>query len=89
MVDRGEGMGLRGTLNLLSARATVAEARGEVAVAAARYGEAIEGWHAYGHLLEEADALLGRARCSGDGGAAAADRARAAGLLRSLGVAAV
>ena len=36
MVDRGEGVGLRGTLNLLSARATVAEARGQVAVAATR-----------------------------------------------------
>jgi hypothetical protein len=76
---------LRGALNLLSARATVEEARGRTAEAGVLFDEAARRWREYSNPLEEAYALLGRARCSSDAAAAADDRARAAELLTSLG----
>ena len=75
---------LRGALNLLSARAAIAEAHGDGADARALFDEATRRWREYGNPLEEAYALLGRARCADDE-SSTADRARAAELLRSLG----
>ncbi len=80
---------LRGALNLLSARATVEEARGGIAEAGALFGEAARRWNDYANPLEEAYALLGRARCASDAAAAVDDRARAAELLASLGAVAI
>jgi hypothetical protein len=84
MASHGEARNVRGRLNVLSARAEVAEARGDAAGAAATYDEAVRGWRDYGHPWEEAHALLGRARCATDDAAAAADRARADELFASL-----
>jgi class 3 adenylate cyclase/tetratricopeptide (TPR) repeat protein len=47
----------------LSARAVLAEARGETERAAALYGEAAARWAEFGHALERALALLGHGRC--------------------------
>ena len=80
---------LRGELNLLSARAAVDEARGDVRDAARRYDEAVGRWNGYANPLEEAHALLGRARCGDDPTRAADDRARAQVLFESLGAQAI
>jgi hypothetical protein len=45
------------------ARASLAEARGEAADAAALYAEAAERWATYGSVVEQAYALLGLGRC--------------------------
>jgi class 3 adenylate cyclase/tetratricopeptide (TPR) repeat protein len=47
----------------LTARAVLAEARGEVDRAAELYAEAAERWADFGHALERGLALLGRGRC--------------------------
>jgi class 3 adenylate cyclase/tetratricopeptide (TPR) repeat protein len=78
---------LRGSVNLLSARAAIAEAAGDVAGALALFDEAARSWKEYANPLEEAYALLGRARCGGE--EAASDRSRAAELLGSLGAVAI
>jgi tetratricopeptide (TPR) repeat protein len=79
---------LRGTRNLVAARAALAEAEGDDAAADA-YREAAEGWRTYGNPLEEAHALLGMARVAGDAAVAATERARAAVLLDALGASAI
>jgi tetratricopeptide (TPR) repeat protein len=48
---------------VLSARAALAEAKGELEQAAALYGDAVDRWHEFGFLLEEGQALLGVGRC--------------------------
>ena len=48
---------------LLSARATVARAKGSLDEAARLYEEATRGWGEYGCVLEHAHALLGLGRC--------------------------
>jgi hypothetical protein len=83
MVEEGQGVVLRDRLNVLSARAVVTEAEGDLGAAAPLYAEAAEGWRAYGNPLEEAEALRGHERC---GGGSAGDGTRAATLLASLGV---
>jgi hypothetical protein len=50
-------------LALMSARAIVDEARGELRVALDTYGEAADAWARWGHFVEEAYALLGSGRC--------------------------
>jgi class 3 adenylate cyclase/tetratricopeptide (TPR) repeat protein len=73
---------------LTSARAAIAEARRDLGEAARLYRQAASGWNAYQHVLEEAIALAGEARClSGDGapdGVSLEGRARE--LFDSLGV---
>ena len=54
---------LRHQLSVLTARAVLAEARGELHQAAGRYAHAARGWQAYGHVLEHGQALLGLGRC--------------------------
>jgi tetratricopeptide (TPR) repeat protein len=80
---------LRGELNLLSARAAVAEERGDTQRARALFDEAARRWNDYANPLEEAYALLGRARCTTDAASADEDRARSAELLASLGAVAI
>jgi class 3 adenylate cyclase/tetratricopeptide (TPR) repeat protein/ribosomal protein L40E len=80
---------LRGELNLLSARAAVDEARGDIREAARRYDEAVGRWSDYANPWEEAHALLGRARCGDDPTRTADDRARAQVLFESLGAQAI
>jgi hypothetical protein len=75
---------LRGVLNMRSARATIEEAGGNTAGAGVLFGDAARRWNGYGNPLEEAYALLGRARCADDD-ASASDRSRGAELLQSLG----
>jgi hypothetical protein len=53
----------RHQLTALSARAALAEARGDLDDATVRYEQAAGGWAAYGHVLEHGLALLGAARC--------------------------
>jgi len=50
----------------LSARAMLAEARGERDDASALFRDAAERWDEYGSVVEQAYALLGLGRCSGD-----------------------
>ncbi|HZN22079.1 MAG TPA: AAA family ATPase [Gaiellaceae bacterium] len=47
----------------LSASAQLLEARGELEEAKARYGDAAEGWDAFGSVVEGAYALIGAGRC--------------------------
>jgi tetratricopeptide (TPR) repeat protein len=75
---------LRGALNDLSARAAIAEEGGQTAAAGALFDEAARRWGDYANPLEEAYALLGRARCATGAAPAADDRARAGELLASL-----
>ena len=49
--------------NVLSARAVVTEAAGDLHAAAALYREAAAGWRDFGDVFEEAIALLGLGRC--------------------------
>jgi hypothetical protein len=48
---------------LLTARAALTEADDDFAAAAGLYGEAADNWRRFGHLAEEAEALLGQGRC--------------------------
>ncbi len=48
---------------LATANAALAEARGDLKIAAEGYGEAAEGWRQFGVAPERAFALLGRGRC--------------------------
>jgi tetratricopeptide (TPR) repeat protein len=53
----------RRRLSIATAEAVIAEARGDLTDAAARYGETANGWEAFGFVLERGQCLLGRARC--------------------------
>jgi class 3 adenylate cyclase/tetratricopeptide (TPR) repeat protein len=53
----------RHVLGLLTAQATVAEARGTPVEASGLFAEAAQGWQSYGSALERAWALLGQGRC--------------------------
>jgi tetratricopeptide (TPR) repeat protein len=53
----------RHQLAALSAHAVLAEASGDLDGATGRYEQAASGWAAYGHVLEQGQALLGAARC--------------------------
>jgi class 3 adenylate cyclase len=83
MIEQSRGLVRRDELNVVSARATVAEANGETETARKLYAEAADGWRRFGTPFEEAQVLLGSARCSDD---PAAGR-RAEELLTGLGVA--
>jgi hypothetical protein len=61
--SRGAPTYTRARLCLASAHAEVAEARGELGPAVDLHAVAAAGWRAFGCPLEEAHALLGRARC--------------------------
>jgi hypothetical protein len=50
-------------LDLVTARAILAEARDELDEGSELYREAAEGWKEYGHVPERAQALLGLGRC--------------------------
>jgi class 3 adenylate cyclase/tetratricopeptide (TPR) repeat protein len=79
---------LRERLQLASARAAIAEARG-TDEAAADYRTLAEEWRTYGHMFEEALALAGLIRCleqKGRDSETGSDRARAETLFASLGV---
>jgi tetratricopeptide (TPR) repeat protein len=77
----------RHQLTALSARAALAEARGDLDAAAGRYEQAARGWAAYGHVLEHGQALLGAARCllRGDRADAPAKLRAARGIFAGLG----
>ena len=47
----------------LTARAVLAEGKGDTERAAELYAKAAEGWAEFGHALERGLALLGRGRC--------------------------
>jgi class 3 adenylate cyclase/tetratricopeptide (TPR) repeat protein len=81
LVSRGDPKVLRDRLRLETARAMVAEARGEREAAEAYAGVA-ERLRTYGDPFEEAMALLGHARLTGDEGS----QTRARALLGPLGV---
>jgi len=88
MLAASQGLVLRDRLNVASVRAIVAEHRGDLAAAAELYRAAAEGWRSFGNPLEEAEALLGLARCVGDDSAADAKlaRERAAKIMSGLGI---
>ena len=48
---------------VVSARAALAEAQGDVSVATGLYADAASRWRAFGHRVECAHALLGSGRC--------------------------
>ena len=87
LVERSRPTARRHHLSMLSASAAIAEASGDVAEAAGRYEQAVEGWRNYGHQVETALALLGAGRCLDRlADARSADlRARAAQILGALG----
>jgi len=91
MIAGSQGLVRRDRLNVASALATLAEARGDAEQAAALYADAAEGWRAFGVPFEEAMALLGRSRCLAATGSATpapgvdADERRARDLLERLG----
>ena len=53
----------RHRISYTTAQAVIAEGRGDLEAAAARYLEAAEGWHDYGFALEDGLTHLGAARC--------------------------
>jgi hypothetical protein len=77
LIDATEPTATRYRLATATARAVLVESTGDAEVAATLYGEAAEGWQAYGQVLEHALALLGQGRCL-----AAVGRPGAADLLR-------
>ncbi len=80
----------RQRISFTTAEAVIAEGRGDLATAAAKYAEAATGWHDYGFALEDGLTHLGAARSlrtlgRPDDAAEAASRARVA--LTKLGAA--
>ena len=61
--DKTQAFTLRHRLSLLTARAAIAEATGDLDEALRAYEEASAGWTEYGHLLETGNTLLGAGRC--------------------------
>jgi tetratricopeptide (TPR) repeat protein len=77
--------------SLTSARAVLAETHGDLDLAAALYSDAGERWRGFGVVLEQAQALLGLARCAARGARTADGEPLAAArrLLGSLGATAL
>jgi class 3 adenylate cyclase/tetratricopeptide (TPR) repeat protein len=78
----------RHRIGVRTARAVVAEGRGDLREAASAYAEATDRWRDYGFVLEEGTTALGLGRCllalgDGTGAADALERARA--VLTPLG----
>jgi hypothetical protein len=67
----------RDRLSDLTARAVIAETRGETSLASDAYGEAAQGWSDFGCVFEHGLALLGLGRCSADDDRESLERARA------------
>jgi hypothetical protein len=87
--DDAEVTSPRGELSVETVRAIVAEARGDLADAARRYGALAGRWSSYGFSLEEGQTLLGAGRClieSGRTGDALQPLRRARAILSPLGV---
>jgi hypothetical protein len=82
LVADARGLVLRDRLNVSSARAAVDEAAWKRDEARGFFAETAERWRAFGNPYEEAQALLGLARCSDDGADA---RRLGAELLSKLG----
>jgi len=83
-----EGVDIRSELGLDTAKAIVAEARGDAEQALVQYEELATGWADYGHVLEQALALYGAGRILttlGRAGDAAQRLASAREILVELG----
>jgi hypothetical protein len=77
----------RARLCLTAAKATIAEAHGDVAEAAGLHATAADGWRAFGNPFEEAQSRVGHARCLvalGRAGEAGPDRREAERIARDL-----
>jgi hypothetical protein len=75
-------------LDQVTARAILAEARGELDDGSELYREAAEGWKEYGHVPERAQALMGLGRCLiglGSGPEASAPLQEARAVFSQLG----
>jgi len=66
LLDRPDARGARLEHALVAGRAIVAEARGEIGEAGRLYAAAAERWDQYEFRFEQAHALLGHWRCTGD-----------------------
>ncbi len=86
--DEPLAVSVRHRIDLVTVRAILAEARGDLEDAGARYAEAGARWLAYGSALEHALALAGEGRClraTGRADAAAEPLGRAREALAKLG----
>ena len=63
LIQAPEAHATRHQLGLLTSRAVLTEAGGDLEEAGRMYAEAASGWRSYGSLLEEGRALLGEGRC--------------------------
>jgi class 3 adenylate cyclase/tetratricopeptide (TPR) repeat protein len=63
IVDQAEAHAVRHRLALKVARATLAEAHGEIEDAAATYAGTLDEWRSHGFVVEEGRAALGAGRC--------------------------
>jgi hypothetical protein len=63
LLEGAGGSAARDRLAVLTGRAVLAEARGELADAADLFAQAATAWEAYGHALEHGRSLLGLGRC--------------------------
>jgi hypothetical protein len=77
---------------LATARAVLAETKGDLEVALAGYSAAADGWGEFGVVLEQGQALLGVGRCAarlGDGAAARGPLGEARAIFDRLGATAL
>jgi tetratricopeptide (TPR) repeat protein len=81
LLDRPDAVGARAENAFVAGRAVAAEARGDVTEAAKLYAEAARRWREYEFPYEEAHALFGHARCTGDD----ESRRHADAIFRRLG----
>ena len=63
LVGGTEAHATRHVLGLLTAQATIAEAKGDTGEASGLFAEAARGWQAFGSAPERARAILGEGRC--------------------------
>jgi hypothetical protein len=82
LLDRPNARGARLEPAMVAGRAIVAEARGEIGEAGALYADAAKRWEKYEFPFEQAHALLGHWRCTGDEGSLRDARA----IFERLGV---
>jgi hypothetical protein len=66
LFDRANPHGVRAQNVAVAGRATIAEARGQISVAAKVYADAARRTHDYEMPFEQAHGLLGHWRCTGD-----------------------